>query len=101
MKFMSIREFRRSTAAVREKMEEDREIVLTSNGKPFALVTPIDPDRLDEELQAYRSARFQILLTLCQRRSVELGLDSMTMEEINAEIAASRRERATSAVAGS
>jgi antitoxin (DNA-binding transcriptional repressor) of toxin-antitoxin stability system len=101
MKFISAREFRSSIASIREKMKDDEEIILTLNGKPFALVSPVDPDHLDEELELRRRVSGLMALAACQRHSVESGLDKMTMEEINAEIAASRRERAATPVGNS
>ena len=35
MKFVSIRELRSRMAAIRKDLEQEREIVLTANGRPF------------------------------------------------------------------
>ena len=49
MKFVTVRQFRSNTAKVCKELETGREIVLTSNGKPFAMLTPVDPDAVEEE----------------------------------------------------
>jgi hypothetical protein len=48
---------------------------------------------LESTLRALRWNRFERLLAEQQKRAAELGLDKMTMEEIDAEIAAARKER--------
>lgn len=45
----------------------------------------------DERAEAFRRARQAV--AAIQRESIRKGLNKMTLEEINAEIAASRRER--------
>jgi hypothetical protein len=45
------------------------------------------------DLKALRQARAQAAVVAMQRRAAKLGLDKMTLAEINAEIAATRRER--------
>ncbi|MBM4035966.1 MAG: type II toxin-antitoxin system prevent-host-death family antitoxin [Planctomycetes bacterium] len=93
MKFVTIRDFRNKTAEIRKELETDREVILTSNGRPFAMVTGLDPDSVEEEVIARRRARALLLLDRIQADAKAHGLDKMTMEEIDAEIAAARRER--------
>ena len=45
------------------------------------------------ELRAVRAERFAANVRRMQREAVEKGLDEMSKEEINAEIAAARKER--------
>ncbi|HRR82695.1 MAG TPA: prevent-host-death protein [Planctomycetota bacterium] len=91
MKFMSIRDFR--SRPIRKDIASEREIVLTANGQPVALVSAVAGDELEDELMALRRARARIALDRIRARAKDLGLDKLTMEEIDAEIAASRRER--------
>ncbi len=93
MKFVTIRELRSKTAALRKDLEQDREIVLTANGRPFALMTPVEPDTVEEELLAIRRARAQAALSRIRAQAKADGLDRMTMREIDALIARVRRER--------
>jgi hypothetical protein len=49
---------------------------------------------MEESLSAFRQARAVEAVASLQRRSVEMGTDKMTMDEIDAEIKAVRRKRA-------
>jgi len=93
MKFVSIREFRNKTAAIRKALAEEQEIVLTANGKPFALLADVDEDSLEPSITALRRDRAHRLLRQIRARAKETGASKLTMEQINAEIAKARRER--------
>lgn len=91
MDFVTVREFRTQPGKVWKKLEARRDLVVTRNGKPFALITFTEPDRVEENLRAIRHARFQEALAAQHDRARQLGLDQTTMAEIDAEIAATRR----------
>ena len=93
MDFITVREFRTEPGKVWEKLEAERELVVTKNGKPFALLTATQPNTLEEDLRSLRQTRLIRTIAEMQRRSAERGLDKMTVAEIDAEIAASRAER--------
>jgi len=95
MKFVTIRDLRGSTARLRRDLQEDREIVLTANGRPFALMTPIGPDNVEEEVLAIRRARAQSALSRIRAKAKADGLDRTGMAKIDAIIARARRERRT------
>lgn len=90
MDFVTVREFRTQPGKVWKKLEAGKELVVTRNGKPFALIMYTEPDRVEENLRALRRARFQEALSAQHRRAQRLGLDTMTMAEIDAEIASAR-----------
>ena len=96
MKFVTIREFRNNTAQVRKDLEDEQELILTANGRPFARVTRVEPDTVEEEVAALRRARARLLLDRIRAHSKAAGTDRMTMPEIDAEIARYRRERRAS-----
>ena len=93
MDFVTVRDFRTQPAKVWKQLEAGKDIVVTRNGKPFALLTFTEPDLVEENLRAIRGARMMTTLRKIRSRSMELGLDKMSKEEINAEIAAARSER--------
>lgn len=93
MKFVTVRELRSNLAAIRKALPEEGEVVVTANGKPFALLTAVDGDGLEEHLRIARQARALCALSRVQAAAKASGLDRMTMDEIDAEIAAARRER--------
>ena len=70
-------------------------MVITNNGKPIALLTPLSDENLEETLSAIRRARAANALRQIREMARERGLDKMSEEEIQAEIDAVRRERAT------
>jgi len=95
MRFVTIRDLRANIARLRKDLQEDREIVLTANGRPFALMTPVEPDTVEEEVLAIRRARAQAALSRIRAKAKAEGLDRMSMAEIDAVIAKVRRERRT------
>jgi antitoxin (DNA-binding transcriptional repressor) of toxin-antitoxin stability system len=68
-------------------------MIITSNGRPIAIIAAISDSNLEESLSAFRQARAVEAVASLQRRSMEIGNDKMTMDEIDAEIKAVRRKR--------
>ena len=93
MKFLSIRELRSSTSQLKDFLSNDGKIVLTTNGKPAALIIEVNEDTLEQTLLDIRIAQARRAIREMQEQSVRSGLDKMTLEEINEEIDAARRER--------
>ena len=92
MKFVTIRDFRNQTAAIRKSLRDEHEIVVTSNGRPFAILAEVDEDSFEDRLAALRRARARALLDRIRAKAKARGVDKLTMEEIDAEIAQARRE---------
>ena len=59
MRFVSIRELRRS-AAVRKALADEKDLVVTSDGKPIALLSPISEDSREGSLSTMRRAFAQV-----------------------------------------
>jgi antitoxin (DNA-binding transcriptional repressor) of toxin-antitoxin stability system len=96
MKFVTIREFRNETAKIRKDLEAEREVVLTANGRPFALLSRVEPDSVEDEVLAVRRARARIAIDRMRAQAKARGLDKMTMEDVDAFIADVRRRRRAS-----
>jgi antitoxin (DNA-binding transcriptional repressor) of toxin-antitoxin stability system len=94
MKFVTIRDFRNKTAAIRKSLETEHEMVMTANGRPFAILASVDEDTFEEKLKALRGARARILFDRISARAKARGKAKMTMREIDAEIALARTEQA-------
>ena len=94
MDFVTTKELRAESGAVWKKLEAGEDIVITRNGKPFALMVAASAESLEVMLRAIRAERFMATVQKIQQQSVAQGLDKMTMKEINAEIAQMRKERA-------
>ncbi len=93
MKFISVRDLRGKSAEVWKELPNEREVVLTSNGRPIAILSAVSESNLEESLSAIRQARAAGAVMGLQRRSVADGTDGITMEEIDAEIRAARKKR--------
>lgn len=94
MKFISIRDLRKDTAKLRRDLEADREIVLTANGRPIAVMTRVGAENFEEEVVAIRRARARAALSRMRIRAEAEGLDRLSMDQIDAIVAQVRRERA-------
>ncbi len=94
MKFLSVRDLRSKPAEVWKGLAAAREMVVTSNGRPIAILSAVTEDSLEETLAAIRRAKAIAAVTEMQRRSAESGADAITADEIDAEIEAARRARA-------
>ena len=92
MEFVSVRELRRS-AAVWRSLAREKELVVTSNGKPIAVLSATTASTLEGSLTALRKARAQFAVAAMQRGARETGADRLTLEDVNAEIDAARRSR--------
>jgi antitoxin (DNA-binding transcriptional repressor) of toxin-antitoxin stability system len=95
MKFVSVRDLRGKSAEVWKELPEEREMIITSNGRPIAILAAINESNLEESLSAFRQARAVEAVAGLQRRSAGNGTDKITMDEIDAEIKAVRTTRAT------
>jgi len=94
MKFVSIRDLRGKSAEVWKKLPSEREMIITSNGRPIAILAAVNESNLEESLSAFRQARAVQAVASLQRRSVEQGTNNISMDEIDAEIRTVRRKRA-------
>ena len=93
MKFLSVRDLRGKSAAVWKELPAEREMIITSNGRPIAILAAINESNLEESLAAFRQARAVEAVATLQRRSAEQGTDKITIDEIDAEIKAVRHKR--------
>ena len=95
MKFVSVRDLRGKSAEVWRDLPNEREMIITSNGRPIAILAAISESNLEESLAAFRQARAVEAVATLQRRSADQGTDKITMDEIDAEIKTVRKKRAT------
>lgn len=93
MRFVSVRELRSQSATLWRELPEERQMVVTSNGRPVAILAAVDEQNLEKSVSAIRRAAILEALQDIQLESVANGTDRMTMEEIDAVIAEVRRER--------
>ncbi|MDR1579720.1 MAG: type II toxin-antitoxin system Phd/YefM family antitoxin [Synergistaceae bacterium] len=91
MDYVSVRDLRSEPKRVWEKLSRCGRVILTNNGKPKAVMFDVDASTLDETLAAFDQAEAMRLLGSIHLDSLRNGTDHLTMEEIDAEIAAARK----------
>ena len=93
MDFVTVRELRTDSARVWDKIAAGEEFVITRNGTPFAIMVPTRPSEVEDKLRALRAESFGAALRELQGQAGKAGSERMTLDEINAEIGAARKER--------
>jgi antitoxin (DNA-binding transcriptional repressor) of toxin-antitoxin stability system len=93
MKFVSVRDLRGKSGDIWRELPQEREMVITSNGRPVAILAAVSESNLEESLAAFRRSRAVDAVASMQRRSVSKGTDAVSADEVAAEIAAVREAR--------
>jgi antitoxin (DNA-binding transcriptional repressor) of toxin-antitoxin stability system len=92
MRFISVRDLSTKPKEIWNKIKEE-EVVITSNGKPIALLSGVTEETLEKTVRSIRRSRALIALEEMQKRSIESGLDKLTDSQIESEIRAVRKSR--------
>ena len=90
MKFVTVRELRGRTSELWDELERQRELIVTGNGKPIAILSATDAESLERSLQNICRCRAADALSYLQRDAARRGLDQLTMDDVDEEIARSR-----------
>ncbi len=93
MKFLSVRDLKTKSSQIWKDLPEQKEMVVTSNGRPIALLSSINENNLEQVLTAFRRSRATNSLASIQYDSIQKGTDIISMDEINAEIGVIRSKR--------
>jgi len=93
MKFLSVRDLKTKSSQVWKELAGQKEMIVTSNGRPIALLSSINENNLEQVLIAFRRARATNAVASIQYESTQKGTDKISIEEINAEIGAVRSKR--------
>ena len=88
MRFIQITDLQLSE--IWEQLADEREMVITAQGKPIAILSYVSDANWEETLTAFRRVRATQAVDELQKQSVENGLDKMDLEEVNREIQAAR-----------
>ena len=75
-----------------EDLPAEQEMVITNNGKPIALLTPLSGANLEETLNAVRRARAIQSVKKMQQTSLRRGTTELSDSEIREEIDRARTE---------
>jgi len=93
MNLITVRDLRNSPGKIWRRLSRERELIVTSKGRPIALLTPINGDDVEGTLAALRRARAQVAVSRMREAAAVAGADRMTLDEINEEIRQTRQER--------
>ena len=78
MKFITVRDLRTTTAKIWRDLPIEQEMVITNNGHPIALLTPLSDENLEESLKAIRQARAINAIKVLQSESIKSGRNRLS-----------------------
>lgn len=93
MRFVSVRDLRGRSAEVWDELSREKELVITSNGKPIAILSSTSEKTLEQSLHSLRKVRAIEAVKAIQLKSKESQKDHLSLDEINAEIKQVRKAR--------
>jgi len=79
---------------LKERLREERELLLTSDGRPVAVMAHLEAgDDPEVMLRLVRDARSRLALSRVREAAARTGASRLTLADINREVAKSRAER--------
>ena len=93
VEYVSLCELQRQSEDAWRSLAREKDLVVTSNGEPIAILSATTEVTLEASLSALRQARAQLAAAAMQQRAHETGADRLTLQHVNSEIGAARRER--------
>ena len=92
MKLVTIRDFRSKSRQIQNDLPKYHEMVITSNGKPIAIMSAVTEADFEESLKAIRATRAASAISAIQTVSVRSGKNELSLKDINKEISSSRKK---------
>ena len=94
MQFVPYRALRNEPSALRKKLENEGDLVVTVDGKPFAVMINLaEGDDLQDILLMVSRLRAQMAVRAIRSQARRQGLDKITDKEVNTLIKKTRTER--------
>lgn len=93
MRQISFRDFRLQGSKALGKLRPGEAVVLAGREGPAYFLIPVEPESIETQEEELKTALALSAMRESWRRAESAGIADMTMEEIGAEIAASRKER--------
>jgi antitoxin (DNA-binding transcriptional repressor) of toxin-antitoxin stability system len=93
METIAVREFRINPGKVWRKLKKSRRMIITSTGKPIALLTDIHGSAIEDELRVDALARGALAVSKLREHAQKTGISKMSEKDIEAEIKKSRLKR--------
>ena len=89
MGYLAVKDLKK-TRFLRERLEKERELILTKDGQPFALIIGIAPENVERSLAEIRRARFSTAVMGARQKAAS---NPPEQENIDDEILKSRKKR--------
>lgn len=93
MKMIASRELSARPGAVWADLVAEGAVVITRDGQPMGIITPTSSATLVEDMQEIAFAKARHAVAGLRQSASANGTDQMSLEEIDAEIRACRKER--------
>lgn len=93
MEFVAARDFRIRPGNVWKRLRKSGNLLVTSNGKPIAMLRDIEGHDIGEELRIEAQAKGLSAVSRLRAHALRKGLNTMSGPEIDSEIAAARENR--------
>ncbi|MDY6830458.1 MAG: type II toxin-antitoxin system Phd/YefM family antitoxin [Thermodesulfobacteriota bacterium] len=93
MKFLSVRDLKAKSSLIWKELPNQKDMVITSNGRPIAILSSVTEDNLELVLSFFRQARATQAVNAIQHESVRKGTDKISTDEIDDEIKSVRSRR--------
>ncbi len=94
MQFIPYRVLRNEPTALRKKLEDEGELVVTVDGKPFAVMIDLaGGENMDDILLMVSRLRAQMAARAIRSQARRDGLDKLSEEQVEALIQKTRAER--------
>lgn len=93
MESVAVREFRINPGKVWRRLRKTGKMVITSTGKPIALLTDIKESSIEEELRIDAMARGAVAVSKLREQAQKLSISRMSQKAIELEISKSRKKR--------
>jgi antitoxin (DNA-binding transcriptional repressor) of toxin-antitoxin stability system len=92
MRFISVRELNTKPKEIWGKIKNE-EVIITSNGRPIALMSAVNEETLEKTIRTLRRSRALMALEDLQNKALISGMDKLNEAEIEFEIQAVRKSR--------
>lgn len=89
MNYIAVKDLKNSRS-LREKLEKERELILTKDGQPFALIVGVSADTLEDSLREVRRAMFSKAVSRGRKKALETKFNEAEVESL---ISRSRKSR--------
>ena len=93
MKYITVKDFKTSPSDIWKKLPSEREMVVTNNEMPIALLIPLSDETLEDTVLAVRKANALNAIKKMHKISASLGNNKMSFDEIYAVIKDVRKKK--------